>query len=493
MLLHRRTRGLRLLASIPSLEPRRLLTAQVVSLGQDGHDLVGPDASQGPDGIQDLHLQLTDLGGSVASIAIQAPGGFEWATEPDPAGAALAEFFPASAGGQGDLYINPQVKSDLPPPGGSLPLGGSTGTLIPLANGMPLTVTIGYQGKSSPDVVAVTVGKLVSATDPMPATPAPPTCSAPSRSPTTARTAPALPMTRASSTWSSTAPGRVSFQAATFSQVLWGLNQGSSYEWNSTSGSVGHNHIEATLRTGSTNLVDLYFPPVASEAPPSGSSAPTMLLQVTLPGSGQVYATPFAGTTVNLALLARPINAVAAPAAPTTEAQLRADLMSTSPEYDTIDLPAGQTITITQPLEITHSLRIVGNGATLYFDQGSTAAWPSSASGAIYASDLGGANIELDFEDFTIRFDMSQPIRWSNAAGTTPALWDPENNPGITHAVLDTPRLQLELVPRPRDSQRGVHLWPPGLRRFDLCGAPGRPGAVGRHISPVCRRGWPST
>ena len=48
-----------------------------------------------------------------SQIVVQAPGGFEWATEPDPTGAALAEYFPSSTSGQGDLYINPQVKSDL--------------------------------------------------------------------------------------------------------------------------------------------------------------------------------------------------------------------------------------------------------------------------------------------------------------------------------------------------------------------------------------------
>ena len=112
--------------------------------------------------------------------------------------------------------------------------------------------------------------------------------------------------------------------------------------------------------------------------------------------------------------------------------------MSTSPEYDTIDLPAGQTIVITQPLEITHSVKIVGNGATLYFQQGSTAAWPSSASGAIYVSDPGGTSIQVELDNFTIKFDMSQPIRWSNPSGTSPSLWDPENNLGISHAVIDT-------------------------------------------------------
>src|SRR5262245_54601463 len=134
----------RLIPEVRLLESRRLLSAVVTSLGQGGQDLVGPDASPGSDGIQDLHLGLTGLSGGVASIAIRAPGGFEWATAPDPIGSALAEYFPSATSGQGDLYINPQVKSDLPPAGGTLPLGGSTGGLVQLANGTPLTVTINY-------------------------------------------------------------------------------------------------------------------------------------------------------------------------------------------------------------------------------------------------------------------------------------------------------------------------------------------------------------
>ena len=96
--------------------------------------------------------------------------------------------------------------------------------------------------------------------------------------------------------------------------------------------------------------------------------------------------------------------------------------MSESPEYDTIDLPANTTIVITQPLEITHSVQIIGNNATLLFEQGDTAPWPATASGAIYVEIAVYANIQLDLEDFTIKFDMSSPIRWSNPAGTSPRL-----------------------------------------------------------------------
>ena len=158
--------------AIACLECRTLL-ASVVVLGQDGVDLVGPDASQGSDGIQDLHLSLSGLTGTVEQIAMQAPGGFEWATAPDPSGAAFAEYFASSGPGGGDLYLNPQVRSDLASPGGRLPLGGSTGSLISLANGDVLTVTIYYQGQASPDVATAAVSGLVSATDPMPATPVP--------------------------------------------------------------------------------------------------------------------------------------------------------------------------------------------------------------------------------------------------------------------------------------------------------------------------------
>ena len=113
--------------------------------------------------------------------------------------------------------------------------------------------------------------------------------------------------------------------------------------------------------------------------------------------------------------------------------------MSVAPEYDTIDLPTSTTIVITQPLEITHSVDIVGNNATLLFSQGNTAAWPAAASGAIYVDAAPYTNIQLELNNFTIRFDPSSPIRWSNPSSSEPALFDPENNPGgISHAVIDS-------------------------------------------------------
>jgi hypothetical protein len=453
---------------VTSLEIRQLLTANVTCIGQDGQDLVGPNASQGPDGIQDLHLQIANLTAAVAQIVVQTPGGFEWATEPDPTGAALAEFFPSTSPGQGDLYISPEVKSDLPPPGGTLPLGGSTGSLIQLKNGVPLTVTIDYQGQGSPDVVTVDVANLVSATDPMPAVNTPGNMVGTFQVTSDGQDGTGQYWEQGFVHMVVTAPNGVTFNSATFSQVTWGLSDEAGLEWDSSNASLGHNHVYATLRPNADNVVDLYFPPARDEAPTAGSTEPTMLLQVGLPGDNTVYATRFNGAAWNLNDMTNPFNSQPAPSpAPTTEAQLRADLMSVDPEYDTIDLPANTTIVITQPLEITHSVQIVGNNATLLFDQGNTAAWPSTASGAIYVDATAYTNIQLSLNNFTITFDPNAPIRWSNPPGTEPALFDPENNPaGTSLAVIDT-----------RDSNTNLNITTLTLNGMTIQGPPAFDGS----------------
>jgi hypothetical protein len=417
-----------------------LLTDLATCLGQDGHDLVGPDAAQGPDGIQDLHLQLSGLAGAVSQIVIDSPGGFEWATEPDPLGAALAEFFPASSPGQGDLYINPQVRSDLGPSGSSLPLGGSTGSLIQLANGAQIALTINYQGQSAPDMASATVSNLVSATLPMPPVTAPAVVVATFQVTDFGQDGTGQPYETGWVHLVVTAPNGVSFDSGTFSQIVWELSDQAGLAWDSTSATLGHNHIYATVRPNTTNVADLYFPQARNEAPAAGSTAPTMLLRVALRNDGNVYATPLAGTDWNPTAMTEPIGAQPPPnPAPTTEAELRSDLSSTSPEYDTIDLPANTTIVVTQPLEITHSVNIVGNHATLLFQQGTTPAWPANASGAIYIDAPAYTNIQLELADFTIKFDSSAPLQWANPPGPGPAVYDPENNPaGIPHAVIDT-------------------------------------------------------
>ena len=123
--------------------------------------------------------------------------------QPDPTGAALAEYFASSTAGQGDLYLSPEVKSDLPPPGGSLPLGGSTGSLIQLANGVladgddPLSGP-GHRRCRERTRRQPGLRHRSDAGDARPGR----MSSAPSRSPTTGRTAPASLMNRGSCIWS---------------------------------------------------------------------------------------------------------------------------------------------------------------------------------------------------------------------------------------------------------------------------------------------------
>ncbi len=73
----------RLTPSVNLLESRRLLSFVVASDGQHGSDFVGPDTSQGSDGIMDVHLALTGLSHTdVNYITVQGPPGFEWQTAP---------------------------------------------------------------------------------------------------------------------------------------------------------------------------------------------------------------------------------------------------------------------------------------------------------------------------------------------------------------------------------------------------------------------------
>ena len=71
-----------------------------------------------------------------------------------------------------------------------------------------------------------------------------------------------------------TAPTGVAFTSATLSQVVWELSDQAGLYWDSTSATLAHNHIYATLRPGTDNVVDLYFPPERDEAP-TGNPAST--------------------------------------------------------------------------------------------------------------------------------------------------------------------------------------------------------------------------
>ena len=157
------------------LESRRMLAFSVTGASQDGMDIVGPNASPGPDGIQDLDLKLAGLSASYAVnyITVAPSGGvvtgsYPWETAPDTNGYSLAEFFQTPTNQTtGDLYINPQVNAVAAPPG-SGSLGGSTGTgsLVDLQNGDSLTVTVYYNGTTPSSFTFQLGGSVGSLTSP---------------------------------------------------------------------------------------------------------------------------------------------------------------------------------------------------------------------------------------------------------------------------------------------------------------------------------------
>jgi hypothetical protein len=339
--------------------------------------------------------------------------------------------------------------------------------LIQLANGAVVTVAIDYQGSTPAETVLVNVSNLVSATNPMPPVGTPANVAGGFQVADLGQDGTGQLYEQGFVHLAVIAPPGVVFASATFGQIVWGLSDEAGLAWDSTAATLGHNHVYPTLRPGTSDVADLYFAPERDEAPAAGSTSPTMLLRVAIPNEN-VYVTPFAGADWDLSAKTDALDAQAAPIPPTTEAELRSDLKSTTPEYDTIDLPANATIVITQPLAITHSVQIIGNNATLLFQQGDTAPWPATASGAIYVDAPAYTNIQVKLYDFTIRFDMGAPLRWSNPAGAGPALFDPENDPsGIAHAVIDT-----------RDSNTNLNMTLFSLSGMTILGPPAFDGAA---------------
>ena len=272
---------------VTGLESRQLLSFSVTSLGQDGHDLVGPDASQGPDGIQDLDLQLSGLlvssSNPVDRILITPQGGvsqgsFAWQTQPTPGnnvaglgeyGYSMAEFFYTSSTA-GHLYINPQVKR-VAPPAGAGSLGGSTGSLVQLQKWNRLTVNVYYQNTTHTDSYTFQVRKLTSATDPMPAVT------------TTAVISNGMTITDHGQDGlgnsfqagyvhlTVTAPSSVTFNSGDFggfntqNGLVFTLSDQSGLEWDSLSPELSHNHLDTTYTNSTT--ADIYFPPLRLRPP----------------------------------------------------------------------------------------------------------------------------------------------------------------------------------------------------------------------------------
>ncbi len=421
--------------SVLRLEPRRLLTVGVNPSWQTGVDLVGPTVSVGPDGIQDIDLRLSGIQNYlIYSIRVQGPSGFEWEYrnahyDPNhPDGWANAEYFPESNPTQGDLYINPSVDSNLSNGSTGNPLDSSTGPPITLGPGDGLTVTVKYNENGS----IVTDNSL--------------TTTLPSNFATLPMAANSTPANVIMDTMSVTNDGQMTSpsQNGTYNMGdvdlhVTGLirtittatlsDQAGAY-WSFGDPTAQHELYVSEASDGQS--ADIYFAPVRNETvcPPGVSPATDMSLRITYSNGSDAaqYVTQFAGAAWNPVLLANPLNTHSESISNASNSVMAEELIGAleynsingGQEYDTVTLPAGATIVLTQPLEINHSVQVIGNGTTIQFD----ASWTSSTHYAIYLDPSLGSSIKVDFSNFSIDFGASN-------------IWyDPETVDETQYAVI---------------------------------------------------------
>jgi hypothetical protein len=380
-------------------------------LGQDGHDLTGPGASVGPDGLQDVHLALTGLAANVPITAatIVGPGGETWAFGLNPTGDPDAELVrSASDPTRGDFYFSP--KTNL--------AGGS------------LSLTITYADGHT-DSATLTAG----ATDPSLAMPAP----APLPIAWNGVTAQWSGQDGAGSSTPGLAHVAVSGLPAGRSIVAAALTDGVAGSWsfanvNAATGSFIPDPNAAPLTVaqggGSANLS---FAPVRSEA------GTTLTLRLLL-DDGTTVATQFAGGAADPGLVA-PL-----PESTSIVAHPGDDLNALANQYGTVHLAPG-TYTLTQALVLNSPVTISADpGTTLLFSQPQGAA-PWSAAIKINAG-------HTTLEGFTVRF--SGPVNWASNVSYGPAVIGTTDNldagPNLAKPAITIADLDLQGPPVPAGS-----------------------------------------
>lgn len=376
-------------------------TANVQWVGQDGQDLTGPGPGVGPDGIQDVHLKLSNLSTkfAVASLNVKADSGTGWSYGTNVGLLKNAELTQqAGDSTKADLFFNP----------------------IPGMSGQVLTLTI-YYSDGKADVVTVTAGA------------ADPELRVPSTTPIKVNwgaiganwvgqdglnplglgdvhvTVSGLPLGRSvvSATLSDEARANWSYQAAPGS-----------------GGWLDPFTRPLSFRRSTTDLslADVGFSPNRDE------SGGTLTLRVVL-DDGSVHAVRFAGGAVDLGKLA--------PVAESTSIVARPgdNLVLLVNQYGSIHLSAG-VYQLNQPLVLARPINITADpGATLLFAQGaSDPLWSTAIS-------IGYGNTTLD--GFAVRF--AGPIRWALGTNIDPSVIGTPNprsplvNIRLTHLDLMSP------------------------------------------------------
>src|SRR4051812_29066242 len=97
---------------VTDLECRTLLATTTPTaswVGQDGHDLVGPYSTPGPDDVQDIHIALANLPADRAIVQANIAGtlGGQWMYNGPTSGPWAAALVRTAGATTADLYIDP--------------------------------------------------------------------------------------------------------------------------------------------------------------------------------------------------------------------------------------------------------------------------------------------------------------------------------------------------------------------------------------------------
>jgi hypothetical protein len=389
------------------LDLRMLDAAMAVKwVGQDRHDHAGPGPSVGPDGLQDVRLDLSKLApkDKVSSILIEDASGTKWSFGPNPEGYPNAEF----------------LRNDKAPSDGSLFFQADRDL-----KGRKLTLSLTYENGKK-DSATVTCGR----SDPKLAMPALPV--------------PRLSTLTVTSRWlgqnggSATGPGDVhialsglsptkSVAAAVLSDSVRGV-------WVFRAGDRPALDVEAGalplgFRRGTTrSTADLDFSPIRNE-----TNTPLTLRLVYQDGESAVATIAGGACDPNLR----------APAVDRSETVAKPgdDLSALAGRFGTVRLAKGEYL-LKQPLVLARPMSIVGEpGSVLKFSQAANdASWTAAIK--IHS---GGTTLR----GFAVRF--AGKVRWRNDVSWSPAVIGTTDNfdagPNLPKVNLTLANLDLEGPP----------------------------------------------
>lgn len=377
-------------------------------VGQNGTDVTGPGPDVGPDGIQDVEVDLSNLSttsGSITAINVTSPSGTSWSYGTNPQLAWNAEFAanPADAT-QGRLWIAPAAG----------------------LQGQTLTVSVAYANGKTDQTTLVAGASNPNLTVPPPA-------------PVSVNWGTIAASWVGQDGLNLVGPGDVHLSLTGLNPartvVSATLSDGEAGDWiyesnGTAAAAVDPSALPLGFARSATDptRADLTFPPIRDE------TGATLTLTVVL-DDGTILATRLAGGPSDPGLRAPDIAPTSIVASPGD------DLSTLVNEYGTVHLSAG-TYALSQPLYLEHPVTITADpGAILLFSQAAgDPAWTT-------AIDIECGHTTLD--GFAVRF--AGPINWTTNVNSGPAVIGNsyQLDGGIKTTLVDIALTHLDLLSPP--------------------------------------------